>query len=247
MRIAVAGGTGVVGRYVTGHAREHGHDVVVMSRTKGVDLSTGDGLARALDGVEVVIDVSNVAAMSARKSIAFFDTATRHLLAAEQSAGVAHHVALSIVGVDRVPFGYYAGKLAQEAAIAAGSVPWTVLRATQFHEFAAQVLGRVAGPIVPVEKMRTATVAATEVAEHLVRLATAAPAGLATELAGPEVHELPDLVRRELRHQGRRRIVVPVKQPGEAGRLMADDALLPAGDCVRGMLTFDEWLATGRV
>lgn len=246
MRIAVAGGTGVVGRYVAARARDQGHDVVVMGRTKGVDLSTGDGLAGALADVEAVIDVSNVATVSAKKSVAFFETATRNLVSAGARAGVRHHLALSIVGIDRVRIGYYAGKVAQEAAVAAADVPWTVLRATQFHEFPAQLLGRIPGPVVPVPTMRSATIAAVEVAEHLVRLATGDPIGMAPELAGPEVHDMPDLVRRELRRHGRRRLVVPVKQPGEAGRLMAGDGLLPVGECVRGVLTFDDWLATAR-
>lgn len=243
MRIAVAGGTGLVGRIVVRQAREAGHEVVVLSRTKGVDLGTGEGLREALAGVDAVVDVSNVTTLSAKESTAFFTTATEHLLTAGRDAGVWHHVALSIVGVDRVPFGYYRGKLAQEQAIAAGPVPWTVLRATQFHEFPGQLLRRVAGPVVPVPRMRSATVAAREVAQHLVRLVGAEPAGLAPALAGPEIHDMPDLVRRELRRQRRHRLVVPVKQPGETGRLMATDGLLPVGDCVRGVETFDEWVA----
>lgn len=243
MLIAVAGGTGLVGRFVVRIVGERGHDAVVLSRTKGTDLATGEGVREALSGVTAVIDVSNMTTLSAAKSTAFFETATGHLLAAGKYCDVAHHVALSIVGVDRVPTGYYRGKLAQERAIAAGPLPWTVLRATQFHEFPAQLLRRIAGPVVPVPVMRTAPVAAREVAARLVDLATGAPAGMARELAGPEVHLLPDLARREVRRQRRHRLVVGVRQPGEAGRLMAGDGLLPQGEHDRGTQSFDDWLA----
>ena len=143
-------------------------------------------------------------ALGARKSVRFFETATRHLLDAEQRAGAAHHVALSIVGIDRVRLGYYRGKLRQEEVISAGSVPWTVLRATQFHEFPAQTAARVPGPLVPAPRMRTQTVAAREVAAELVRLATGEPVGRAPDIAGPEIAYLPDLLRRFLRARGGR-------------------------------------------
>lgn len=243
MRIAVAGGTGVVGRHVVARARSQGHDVVVMVRTKGVDLSTGDGLHEALTGVDTVIDASNISTVSAKKSIAFFEKATRHLVTVEHQLGVRHHVALSIVGVDRVDLGYYRGKLAQEREVAEGLVPWTVLRATQFHEFASQLLRRVPGPVVPVPVMRSATVAASEVADYLVRLAVGEPVGMAPELAGPEVHEMPDLVRSESKRHRRHRVIVPVRQPGEVGRLMAGDGLLPVGDHVTGTQSFRQWQA----
>lgn len=193
MRIAVAGGTGLVGRYVVEAARAAGHQTVVISRSAGVDLLTGTGLAAALDGADVVIDVSNTATLSRAKSVRFFETVTGQLLAAEAGAGVRHHVALSIVGVDRVPVGYYAGKLRQEALIETGLVPWTVLRATQFHEFPAQQLARVKGPVVPVLEAPAATVAAREVAGHLLALATGPAQGHVPDLAGPETHSLSSL------------------------------------------------------
>ena len=237
MHIAVAGGTGVVGRFVVDQARAAGHEVTVLSRAKGVDLTTGAGLDNALRPGSVVIDVANVTALGARKSVRFFETATRHLLDAEQRAGAAHHVALSIVGIDRVRLGYYRGKLRQEEVISAGSVPWTVLRATQFHEFPAQAAARTPGPLVPAPRMRTQTVAAREVAAELVRLATGAPVGRAPDIAGPEIAYLPDLLRRFLRARGSHRLVVPVPVPGPS------DGLLPTDDGPRGRQTFDEWLA----
>jgi uncharacterized protein YbjT (DUF2867 family) len=242
MLIAVAGGTGVVGRMVVEAARTRGHEPVVISRARGVDLVHGTGLPEALRDVDAVIDVANTGAMTKSAAVEFFGTATNNLLAAEKQNGVGHHVALSIVGIDRVPTGYYQGKLRQEQLIAAGGVPWTVLRATQFHEFPVQVLSRVKGPVAPVPRMRSATVAAREVAEHLVTLATAPPRGMAPELAGPQVHDMVELARRVLRARGERRVVVPVRLPGRAGAAFAADGLLPTGDGPRGRQTFDEWL-----
>lgn len=236
MHIAVAGGTGLVGRFLVGQAQQAGHEVTVLSRAKGVDLTTGAGLDGALRGDSVVVDVSNVVAVAERRSVAFFEAATRHLLDAEKRAGAAHHVALSIVGIDRVRLGYYQGKLRQEELIRAGSVPWTVLRATQFHEFPAQLVARATGPVVPAPRMQTQTVAAREVAVELLRLATGEPAGMAPEIAGPEIAYLPDLVRRYLHARGSHRVVVPVPLPGPR------DGLLPRADGPRGKQTFDEWL-----
>jgi uncharacterized protein YbjT (DUF2867 family) len=243
MRIAVAGGTGLVGRYVVEAARAAGHESVVISRSAGVDLLTGAGLDGVLDGADAVIDVTNCQSLRQSKAVQFFGAVTSRLLAAEASAAVRHHVALSIVGIDRVPTGYYAGKLAQEALIEAALVPWTVLRTTQFHEFPAQLLDRVKGPVKPVPAGPAATVAAREVASHLLALATGPAQGHAPELAGPEVHPLPALVRRVMHALGRRGVVVPVRPPGKTGTLLAHGALLPAGPGPRGQQTFAEWLA----
>jgi uncharacterized protein YbjT (DUF2867 family) len=142
MRIAVAGGTGVVGRRVVEAVRAQGHDAIVLSRSTGVDLITGTGLDAALEGIDAVVDTANVSTLSADVATRFFETATGNLIAAASRAGVPHVVLLSIVGIDRMPHDYYAGKLAQERVIEAGPVPWTILRATQFHEFAAQLFDR---------------------------------------------------------------------------------------------------------
>ncbi|HEU5037873.1 MAG TPA: 3-beta hydroxysteroid dehydrogenase [Nocardioides sp.] len=241
MRIAVAGGTGLVGRLVVDAATGRGHDVVVLARSEGVDLTTGSGLAGRLDGVETVVDTTNHPSQKRAAAESFFGTVTQHLLDAEAAAGVGHHLVLSIVGIDDVDTGYYAGKRLQESLVAQGRVPWTVLRATQFHEFAEQALGfaRV-GPFSLVPRMLSQPVAAREVAQHLVDLAEGAPAGRAPELAGPERHDMADLARRVA--HGRR--VVPVRLPGKAGRAMRAGALCPQGDGPRGETTFEEWLAT---
>lgn len=246
MRVAVAGGTGLVGRYVVEELAAAGQEAVVLSRSRGVDLLTGGaGLDAALDGVDAVVDVSNVTTMSARKSVAFFDTVGRRLLDAGERAGVRHHVVLSIVGIDRVGLGYYQGKLRQEAVVKEGPLPWTVLRATQFHEFAGQTLDRVPGPLALVPRMRTQPVAAREVAQHLVRLASAPAQGMAPDLAGPRVEQLVDMVRRLLRARHERRLVLPVRMPGAVGAAMTGDGQLPVAGApgTRGGQTFDEWLA----
>lgn len=240
MKIAVAGGTGVVGRHVVDVARERGHHVVVLSRSEGVDLTTGAGLTERLDDVDAVIDTTNQVSQKRADSEAFFGGVTRTLLSAEAAAGVHHHVVLSIVGIDDVDSGYYAGKRLQERIVAEGPVPWSVLRATQFHEFAEQALGfaRV-GPFSLVPRMLSQPVAAREVGQALVDLAEGDPVGRAPELAGPERLQMVDLARKVA--HGRR--VVPVRVPGAAGRAMRTGALVPTDDGPRGRVTFDAWLA----
>lgn len=240
-RVAVAGGTGVAGRHVVAALERAGHDAVVLSRARGVDVTTGAGVDAALEGVHAVVDVTNVDTLRERVSVAFFARATATLLAAGARAGAAHHVALSIVGADRVPFGYYAGKRHQEALVAAGAVPWTVLRATQFHEFAGQTLDRTPGPVALVPRMRIRPVAVREVAEELARRAVGPAAGT-VELAGPREEDLAAMARRVVAARGRRRRVVDVRLPGATGRGFADGGLLPTGAVATGTTTFDAWL-----
>ncbi|GAB1821288.1 SDR family oxidoreductase [Herbidospora sp. RD11066] len=239
MRIAVAGGTGAVGRHVVDALRNRGHDPVVLARGQGVDLATGAGLDAALTGAEVVVDVANVTATSKSAAVGFFDRTGRNLTEAARRAGVRHLVTLSIVGVDRVKLGYYAGKLRQEEIVRAGAVPWTILRATQFHEFVGQFLSTIPGPVAVVPSGRGRPVAAWEVGEHLADLALGSPQQMAPELAGPQEETFPDLARRLIAAGGaRRRPVLPVYLPGgmSAGRL------LPTGPGPRGTQTFADWL-----
>jgi uncharacterized protein YbjT (DUF2867 family) len=240
-RIAVAGGTGVVGVHVVEAVRALGHEPVVLSRSHGVDVTSGSGLPEALAGVDAVVDVTNVTTLSRSTSVGFFETATTHLLAAEKAAGVRHHVALSIVGIDRVGLPYYIGKRRQEEIALA--VPTTsVLRATQFHEFAGQLIDR-GGPVTVVPKMRSQPIAAREVGVALAELALAEPAGLLPDLAGPEQHWMHDLVRRVRDARGSRRPVMSFRLPGKVGAGLAGGGLLPRGDGPRGRETFEEWLS----
>jgi uncharacterized protein YbjT (DUF2867 family) len=244
VRVAVAGGTGLTGRHVLDSLTRAGHEPVVLARSRGVDLVTGAGLAGALTGAGAVIDVANV--VTTRRAVAerFFTATTTHLRDAAAAAGVRHYVVLSIVGVDRVDYGYYAGKRRQEDLVTAGRVPWTVLRATQFHEFAGQVLDRSRGPVALLPSMRSRPVAVAEVADALVEAVTTGPGGYATELAGPEVLELADMARRLLRRRGERRPVLSVRLPGTVGRALRTGGTLPTGEFREGKLTFADYLDT---
>lgn len=242
MRIVVAGGTGLVGRYVVTSLIDAGHDPVVLSRTQGVDLASGAGLDRMLTGAQVLVDVSNVHTLRRGRSVDFFTASTRNLQKAGAKAGVRHHVVLSIVGVDRIDSGYYAGKRRQEELAMAGPIDATVLRSTQFHEFAELMLsgGRAGVAVVP--RMRIQPIAAREVANALVTLSLGPAVGHAPELAGPEEQELVEMARRLAKARGLRRRLLPIRVPGHAGRAMAEGALLPTEPGTRGRQTFDEWL-----
>jgi len=213
----------------------------VLARSTGVDLTTGRELDGRLAGASVVIDVSNLQTTSTKKSIAFFGKATSSLLAAEERAGIAHHVALSVVGCDRVGFGYYLGKRRQEELVLSGRVPATVLRATQFHEFAAQLLAR-GGPIALVPQMLSQPIAAREVADMLAGISREKPAGLVPDLAGPRVYSVPELLRGYLRATGKRRLMVPVRLPGQAARAVRAGANLAPERAV-GRRTWEDFLA----
>jgi uncharacterized protein YbjT (DUF2867 family) len=231
VRLAIAGGTGVTGTHVADVARSRGHDVDVMSRETGVDLVSGAGLAGRLVGVDAVIDVSNVVTTKPDVSISFFAGGTRSLLSAERIARVRHHIALTIVGADAAPDGYYAGKLVQERLVAEGPVPWTILRATQFHEYAAMVFHRAhGGHVAP--RGRVQPIAVREVAQHLVGLAESGPAGRATDLGGPREEDLAEMVRAYARAIGYRAPVPTVSVPSGWGRALRSGALLPGPDAV---------------
>lgn len=240
----MAGGTGVVGRHVVDALRAGGHDAVVLARSTGVDVASGAGLDETIAGCQVVIDVSNVAALGRSASEKFFRAATTNLIDAGVRAGVEHLVVLSIVGCDRVGLGYYWGKRLQEEIALGGALPASVLRATQFHEFPAQLVDRApGGPVMPVPRMRSQPIAAREAAQALVEIAAGKPAGMAGDIAGPEVHEMPDLVRLVLRARGSRRVVIRARMPGATGRALAGGGLLPEGNYRHGRQTFAEWLA----
>ncbi|MDQ0689897.1 SDR family oxidoreductase [Arthrobacter sp. W4I7] len=246
MRIAVAGGTGTVGRHVVAVARERGHDVVGISRAEGVDLVNGRGLYQALQGAETVIDVSGIQTVSTKKSVDFFTNATQNLLAAEKQAGVKHHIALSIVGIDKANSGLYAGKLVQEDEVRHGGIPWTLLRSTQFHEFVPMtVKAASAGPAVLVPKMFTQPVAAKEVAIALVDAAEAGPRGRVPDLGGPRAEQLKDLVKAYLAKTGQKKRIIPLHVPGPIGKAMRKGGLIPAAGAAVGRQTFLEWLEAG--
>ncbi len=246
MRLAVAGGTGTVGRHVVEAACSRGHEVVVLSRRSGVDVVTGAGLEAAVEGADAVIDVLNTTTLSTKKAVSFFQQTSRRLLAAEAHARTGHHVTLSIVGIDGIDTSYYAGKLAQERLVAASAVPHTIARTSQFHEFAQQIAGQTTlGPLTVVPKTLTRPVAAREVAEHLVMIAEGAPRGRATDLVGPRDEVLDDMVRRMYAEHGIRRRVVEMRFPGAYGRGLASGALRGDGSAETATISFDDWLRAG--
>ena len=243
MRVVVAGGTGVVGSRVVEALRADGHDAVPLSRRTGVDLTTGEGLDAALGGVDAVVDAANVTTLSAEAAIRFFETATGNLVAAAARAGVAHLVLLSIVGIDRMPHDYYAGKLAQERVVEAADVPWTILRATQFHEFAGQLFDRAKlGPLHVAPRARVQPIAARDVGAHLAALAAGAPQGRATDLAGPREEALDEMVKAYARRTGRRGWIPSVSLPGAQMKAMRAGLALPDSDAVLATQTFADWL-----
>jgi uncharacterized protein YbjT (DUF2867 family) len=243
VRIAIAGGTGTVGRFVVDALAADGHETIVLTRSSGVDLLAGTGIAGAIAGVDAVVDVTSVSTQNADASRRFFGTVTEALLHAEEVAGVGHHVALSIVGAASINAGYYAGKKLQEDLVVALGDRGTILRATQFHEFVRQILpaGRI-GPLQVVPRMRAQPIAAAEVGAALARLATHAPVGIAPELAGPEVLLMAEMARRLFRATGSRRPVLEVPLPGGFGRALRDGSILPGPNADIGVQTFDEWL-----
>ena len=244
MRIAVAGATGTVGKYVVESARRRGHEVIPLSRSTGQDVLTGDGLDAALAGADALVDVTSVSTTATQRSVELFSRASELLLAAESRQDVRHHIALSIVGIDTIPVGYYAGKLAQERVIADGAVPWSLLRATQFHEFAGQLLARASfGPVSLVPTGLVRPVAATDVADSLVTVAEGGPAGRVRDLRGPQDETLLGMARRLTAAEHSRRVLLGVSLPGEYWRGLRSGVLRGTADSDEGPLTFDQWLA----
>jgi uncharacterized protein YbjT (DUF2867 family) len=245
VKIAVAGGTGLVGRPIVEAARRYGHDPVVLARSAGVDLTTAAGLAAALDGVDAVVDVTSIPGFDTDQVRAFFATVTGHLLAAEQEAGVGHHVVLSIVGLNRLPDdGHYAGKREQERLALSGPVPASVVRATQFFEFAAQMVEWTRrGESAALPPLLVQPVAVSDVAEILVEVAMGEPVNGIGELAGPEPQDLVDMARRTLAARGESLRLVPTWR-GRYGVKVAGEVLLPGPDARIAPTTFDDWLTT---
>lgn len=246
MRVAVVGATGRIGSLTVAALRRDGHDVVPVSRKHGVDIVTGAGLDEALAGVAAVVDATSSNATTAAEAVGFFTTGTANLLAAEQRAGVGHHVLLSIARVQDVPGNaHHAGKRAQEDVVEAGPIPYTIVPATQFHDFPAMVAGWVeqhgAAQLPP---LLMQPIAPADVADVLARVAVGPPQGRHRDIAGPETQDLIDMARRTLAAQGRSIRLVPTWHGGIFDLSMAGDALLPAADAEIAPTTFDEWLTT---
>jgi uncharacterized protein YbjT (DUF2867 family) len=242
MNIAIVGGTGTLGRQVVSQLRARGHEVRALSRNAPefpVDLTTGAGLGKALAGCDVVVDASNNASRTAAATLV---DGTRRLLAAGQEAGVAHHVCVSVLGCELVPAAYFKVKAEQENAVAQGTVPWTIVRATQFHEYVAAMMRAVARyGVVPVPRAVFQPVASAEVAAVVAAAAADGPRRGRVEIAGPEVASVADLARTWRRAAARPALLVPLPLPGALGRALRGGALTAACPGIRGRQTFAEW------
>jgi uncharacterized protein YbjT (DUF2867 family) len=245
MKIVVIGGTGMIGSKLVAMLGEHGHEAVPASPNTGVNTLTGEGLADVLTGAAVVIDVSNSPSFEDAAVLNFFETSTGNLLAAEAEAGVGHHVALSVVGTDRLPEnGYFRAKLAQESLIEKSPVPFSIVHATQFHEF---VRG-IADTSTVDGKVRIAPVffqpiAGVDVARNVGKVAMGEPLNGRMEIAGPERFQMDEFFRNVLAGLGDPREVVTDEHAPYFGSEVTQQSLVPTGSAVLGEVTYAEWLA----
>jgi uncharacterized protein YbjT (DUF2867 family) len=246
MKIVVIGGSGRVGRNVVRRLVAQGHDPVPASPSTGVDTITGEGLADVMAGADVVVDVSNAPVWDDDAVREFFVTSTRNLLGAERDAGVGHHVAVSIVGCERLPdSGYLRAKVAQEAEITSGNVPYTILRATQFFEFLSQIVESGAeGDRVRLPTGLMQLVAADDVAATVAELATGAPVGGRVELGGPEALGIDAWARRLFAFTGDDRAIVGDPHARYFGTELHGSELTPGDGARIGTIDFDIWMVT---
>jgi uncharacterized protein YbjT (DUF2867 family) len=245
MKIVVIGGTGLIGSKLVERLRAGGHEALAASPDTGVNTLTGDGLAEALQGAEVVVDVANAPVWDDAAVLDFFQTTSRNVLAAELAAGVEHHIVLSVVGADRLPgSGYLRAKLAQEETAKTGSVPYTILRATQFFEF----IGRIADSSTDGDTIRLAPVfvqpeSADDVSAALAEIAVSEPVNGIVELGGPEQFRLDELARRVLRANDDPRPVMADVHARYFGTELADHSLTPGSNARIAPTRFEDWLS----
>ena len=244
MKIVVIGGSGLIGSKLVNKLREAGHEVVAASPTSGVNTLTGEGLAEALKGASVVADVSNAPSWEDAAVLKFFETSTRNLLTSEAAAGVGHHVALSVVGTERLlESGYFRAKIAQENLIKGSSIPYSIIRATQFFEFVKSIAdlstdgNKVRLPPVFIQPM-----AADDVASALSRIAMGSPVNGTVEIGGPEKFRLDELIRRGLAARKDPREVIADPQARYYGVKVSESTLVPGDGARLGEMSFENWL-----
>ncbi|MEX2317311.1 MAG: SDR family oxidoreductase [Pirellulales bacterium] len=252
MKIVVIGGSGLIGTKLVKLLRDDdhggGHEVLAASRASGVNTLTGEGLAAALAGAAVVVDVANSPSFEDRAVLEFFETAGRNILAAEAAAGVGHHVALSVVGTDRLlASGYFRAKLAQENLIKASKIPYSIVRATQFFEFVASIADSATeGETVRLPPALMQPIVSDDVAAILAGIAVGKPLNATIDIAGPEPIRMDDLVRQFLSARRDRRKVTTDPNAGYFGTLVTDECLTPGPNPRRGPTRFGEWLTRAR-
>ncbi len=252
MKIVVIGGTGLIGSKVVAKLTEHGHEAIPASPRLGINTITGEGLAAALDGASVVVDVSNSPSFDYAPALEFFGKSTTNLLAAEGAAGVGHHVALSVVGTKELSesgdlnttvAGYFWAKAAQEGLIKASSIPYTIVHATQFFEFLKSIADSATdGENVRLPCVRFQPMAADDVATAVARAAVGAPVNGVVEVAGPEQFHFDMLIRRFLDASEDPRVVLSDPSARYFGAVVGDATLVPGGDATLGETRFDDWL-----
>lgn len=244
MKIVVIGGSGLIGSKVVTTLRGQSHEVIAASPASGVNTLTGEGLADALEGSSVVIDVSNSPSFEDDAVMEFFKTSTGNLLEAEAIAGVGHHVALSVVGTDRLPeTGYFRAKAAQEQLIETSSIPYTIVHATQFFEFMESIAAAATeGETVRLAPVLVQPMAADDVASAVAKLALGPPLGAVIELGGPDTFRLDEFVREGLHAQQDPREVVADPHARYFGSELDDRTLVPGDGAVLGTTHFDDWL-----
>jgi uncharacterized protein YbjT (DUF2867 family) len=244
MKIVVIGGTGLIGSKLVTKLGEHGHEAVAASPNTGVNTLTGEGLAEVLDGASVVVDVSNSTSFEDAAVLEFFETSTGNLLAAEEKAGVSHHVALSVVGTERRPdIGYFRAKVAQEQLIKESSIPFSIVHATQFFEFARRIADEATdGDRVVMPPVLFQPIAGDEVAQAVGRTAVGSPLNGRVDIAGPEQSRMDEFFRGALAAWGDRREVVTDVHAHYFGAEMRESDLVPIGDTTLGEITYVDWL-----
>jgi uncharacterized protein YbjT (DUF2867 family) len=244
MKIVVIGGSGLVGSKVVARLAEQGHDPLAASPDSGVNTLTGEGLAEVLSGAQVVVDVSNSPSFEAKAALEFFTTSTGNLLPAEKTAGVGHHVALSVVGTERLSeSGYFRAKLAQEQLIKGSGIPYSIVHATQFFEFVKSIADSATdGTTVRLSPALIQPIAADAVAGAVARTAVGEPINGTIEIAGPEQFGLDELIRKGLRFRGDPRAVVADPEARYFGALLEERILLPSADARTLDPRLEDWL-----
>jgi uncharacterized protein YbjT (DUF2867 family) len=243
MKIVVIGGSGLIGSKLVRKLREHAHEVVAASLDSGVNTLTGEGLAEAIAGAAVVVDVSNSPSFEDAAVLKFFETSTGNLLKAEAAAGVGHHVALSVVGTERLSeSGYFRAKIAQEKLIRRSSIPYSIVHATQFFEF----IKRIADDATDGNTVRLAPVliqpmAAEDVASAVGRISVGSPVNGIVEVAGPQQFRLDELIRRVLRERGDPREVITDPHARYFGAELGERTLVPGNDARLAETRLDDW------